>query len=143
MLSVTVFPGTIEIVCSECGDETFVRREPVYEGFKKTGDRIVCASCGHEYESEEVVPYKEKKSFDIFSESDRPEKSGLFSADTEVQNCRHCSYYVKNPFMEKCGLHKKLVEATDVCDSFDRKEEEEKAEEKAEGGKLKPEEESS
>jgi len=116
---------SIEIICSECGEDTFVKHEPVYEGFKKTGDRIVCVACGYEYASEEVVPYKEKKLIQVFSESDRPNKSDLFSDDAEVRNCRRCGHYVLNPFVQRCGLHHKLVEATDTCDKFERKEEEE------------------
>ena len=51
----------VEIICSECGADALIRREPVYEGFKKVGEELSCPACGHKYDSEEDVPFKEKK----------------------------------------------------------------------------------
>ena len=39
---------SLEIVCSKCGADTLLKREPVYEGFKKVGEKLTCASCGHQ-----------------------------------------------------------------------------------------------
>jgi hypothetical protein len=106
------------IVCSECGEDTFVRREPIYEGFKKTGERIVCVSCGHEFSSEAEVPYKEKSGPKIFSDADRSKKVEIFKGDEKGHNCRHCDHYTVNPFIQRCGLHGREVQATDICDDF-------------------------
>jgi hypothetical protein len=116
----------LEITCTECGVETLVRKEPVYDGFKKVGEKVFCASCGHEFSDENNVPYMEKKpALSIFDDSDKPKKLDIFKDEERVQNCRHCEYYLVNPFVQRCSLHEKEVDATDVCFDFKLKEQEE------------------
>jgi hypothetical protein len=109
------------IVCSACGADTFIRREPVYEGFRKTGERLLCVSCGHEYASDADVPYKTTDKPQVFTDADRSKVFRLFSSDEKGRNCRHCRHYVVNPFVQRCGLHQVEVQATDLCDDFSAK----------------------
>lgn len=115
--------GNVAILCSACGEDTFVRREPVYEGFRKTGERILCVSCGHEFADAESVPYKRTDKPRVFSEEDLPAKPDIFKSDEKGRNCRHCRHYVVNPFIQRCGLHHQEVHATDLCDRFSALEE--------------------
>ena len=110
----------VEIVCSACAADTFLRREPEYEGFKKVGEKLSCASCGHGFACEEDVPFKEKRVPKIFSDEDKPKKVELFASDEKGRNCRHCRHYVVNPFIQRCGKHHREVQATNVCDDFER-----------------------
>jgi len=121
---------SVEIICAACGADTLIRREPVYEGFKKTGQKLSCAACGHEYASEEDVPFKGRSTSSIFGEEDRPRRPEVFAEEDRSRrpevfaaaergrNCRHCRHYLLNPFTQRCGLHQKEVRATDVCDDF-------------------------
>jgi hypothetical protein len=109
---------SLEITCSACGAETLVRREPVYDGFKKVGEAFLCAACGHRYASEADVPFKTERKPAVFTDEDRPEKVTVFHADEKGRTCRHCRHYVKNPFAQRCGLHQRPVDATDFCDDF-------------------------
>ena len=113
---------TLEIVCTACGAETLVRREPVYEGFKKTGEQFVCVDCGHAYASEDDVPFKERKSAKVFSDDDLSPAVDVFDEDEKWKNCRYCIHYVVNPFTQRCSLHVKQVAATDLCEDFERQE---------------------
>ena len=70
---------SLEIICSHCGEDTIVRKEPVYDGFKKMGDKIFCSSCGFEFEDIGHVPYKKKTAPSIFGDDDRPKKINIFS----------------------------------------------------------------
>jgi len=106
--------GPVEIVCSVCGADTFVRREPDYDGFVKKGEKFVCTSCGHRYASEAEVPFKQKKSIAIFGEDDKLKKVEIFKSDEIGRNCRRCKHYVVNPFTQRCGLHNRIVQATDL-----------------------------
>lgn len=119
----------LEITCPECGAETLVRKEPMYDGFKKTGERIFCTSCGHEFPDESSIPYKERKALCVFDESDKPKKLDIFDEEEKVRNCRHCEHYIVNPFVQRCALTQKEVEATDVCFDFKMKEDENPPEE--------------
>jgi rubredoxin len=112
----------VEIVCSKCGADTLVKREPVYEGFRKVGERWVCTACGHVYDREGEVPFKETAAVGIFTDEDRPRRIDVFEAGEKNRNCRHCRHYVVNPFTQRCGLHRRNVEATDLCDDFNRTE---------------------
>ena len=114
---------SLEIICTACGADSLVRKEPIYEGLKKTGEKVFCAACGHEYSSDQV-PYKEKaKAPQVFNDDDRPIKLDIFAEGDRQQNCRHCEHYVVNPFVQRCSLHDKEVDATDVCFDFNLKEE--------------------
>jgi hypothetical protein len=116
-------PGKpLEIVCSACGAEAFLRREPVYEGFRKTGERLSCSQCGHEYAGEQDVPFKARRAPSVFSEDDKPKTVDLFQSDEKGRNCRHCVHYVVNPFIQRCALCHREVQATDVCERFERRE---------------------
>ncbi len=113
------------IQCKACGRETFLRREPVYEDFRKVGETLHCASCGHEYASEAEVPYTSASRPKVFSDADRPTRPQLFAGDEKGKSCRHCRHYVTNPFVQRCGLHQMEVLATDCCPDFAAKGEDE------------------
>jgi hypothetical protein len=110
--------STIEIVCTACGSEALLRREPVYEGFRKTGETLRCAACGHVYATEAEVPFKAGSTVSVFSEADRPATVRIFHGGEGDRNCRHCAHYVVNPFTQRCGLHHREVQATDYCDDY-------------------------
>ena len=112
---------SLEIVCVSCGKQSLVRREPVYDGFKKVGEVFVCVSCGHRYEQEADVPFKEQRAARVFTEADRTKAVDVFAGDEKGRNCRHCVHYVVNPFVQRCGLHHRIVEATDCCGDFTRR----------------------
>ena len=112
-------PG-LEIICSACGADALLRREPVYEGFKKIGERLLCAACGQEFADEESVPFKGQKKIEVFTDADRPAVVEIFAEDEKGRNCRHCKHYVVNPFLQRCAIHHKEVAATDYCEQFER-----------------------
>lgn len=113
--------GSLEIICKQCGKDTLLRREAVYDGFKKTGERLLCASCGHAYGTEAEVPFKTARRASVFTEADRPRKVNVFGEEEKGHTCRHCKHYLVNPFTQRCGLHFKEVQATDCCDDFQAK----------------------
>jgi hypothetical protein len=117
---------SLEIVCVACGAETLVRREAVYDGFVKTGERYLCVSCGHAYPDRACVPFKKRVTAAIFTDADRSRKPDVFASD-EARNCRRCGHYVVNPFTQRCGLTWTIVQATDTCPKFEQAEEERKA----------------
>ena len=109
----------VEIICPHCGVETLLKRDPVYEGFKKTGEALSCAACGFVFPSESEVPFKARAvSPAIFTDADRSEKLNVFTGDENKSICRYCANYVVNPFMQFCSRHKKEVQATDSCPQF-------------------------
>lgn len=106
------------IQCPACHKESFLRREPVYEGFQKTGETLSCVSCGHRFASEKDVPFIKREKPKIFSDADRSARIEIFTSDEKGRNCRHCKHYVKNPFVQRCGLHQMEVAASDCCADF-------------------------
>ncbi|MCK5850019.1 MAG: hypothetical protein KAH23_03820 [Kiritimatiellae bacterium] len=112
---------SLEIVCTECGEDTFVRREPVYEGFKKVGETFICTSCGRKFNDIDSVPFKEKKISTILTDADKSPQIQIFDENERRKNCRYCEHYLANPFTQRCGLRDKPVEATDICFDFKTK----------------------
>jgi hypothetical protein len=109
------------IICPVCNEDTFVRREPIYEGFSKSGESITCVSCGHQFDNEDEIPFKDISAPSVFTAADRSNKIEVFRSDEKGRNCRHCRHYTVNPFIQRCGLHQMEVQATDLCEQFDVK----------------------
>lgn len=112
---------TGEIHCPGCNADTLLIREPVYEGFQKTGETLKCSSCGHAFEAEDDLPVVASKKVQVFTEADRVLGPEIFEDDEASCLCRYCNNYIVNPFRQWCSLHKKDVEATDTCEKFERK----------------------
>jgi hypothetical protein len=108
----------VEIVCSACSEEALLRREPVYDGFRKTGETLTCSTCGHVYADESTVPFKAARDPAVFTDADRSAEVSIFSSDETGRNCRHCAHYVVNPFTQRCSLHQREVQAMDCCARF-------------------------
>ena len=119
----------VEIICSACGVEALLIRAPEYDGFTKTGEVLTCSACGHEYPDEESVPYKQERKTDVFTDADRSRNVKVFEEDEAERLCRYCRNYVVTPFMQWCADRKKEVEATDTCERFAPKPDEEPGEE--------------
>jgi len=118
----TLVKINVEIICPECRKETFLRREPVYEGLKKVGEKLFCVSCGKPFKDESEVAFQQKAANKVFGEEDKPKQIKVFSdEEANVRNCRRCTHYVVNPFAQKCGLTGREVLATDQCWSFEEK----------------------
>jgi len=110
-------PAKVELRCPACGRDSWLRRAPIYDGFTKTGEALTCALCGHAFASEAEIPFKDNRP-KVFSEADRPRPVKVFREDEKGQMCRYCAEYVVNPFLQRCGLHKCEVQATDTCPHF-------------------------
>lgn len=110
-----------EFVCPACGRESLLVRRPRFDGFKKVGEQLTCASCGHEFASEAEVPFTHREAPKVFRDEDRPAAVKVFAEGEADRLCRYCAHYVVNPFMQWCGLHRREVEATDSCPSFEKK----------------------
>lgn len=111
--------NTVEIICNHCRADSLLKREPVYTGFTRTGEKLLCANCGHEYASEAEVRFKVRNDEpQIFTEADRSMRVEVFNEGENSQLCRYCANYIVNPFTQFCSLHKKEVQATDSCPQF-------------------------
>lgn len=117
---------SVEIVCSACGQESLLMRKPQYDGFKKVGEILSCAACGHIYASEAQVPYKTRHQPKVFTDADRSARVRVFEDGEAARLCRYCEHYVVNPFVQWCYRHKREVEATDSCEDFSPRGENEK-----------------
>ena len=113
--------SNVEILCGACGQESLLKRVPKFDGFKKVGESLTCASCGHEYADEAEVPFKQRRKPKVFDDSDMPRVVKVFDESEAERLCRHCQHYVVNPFVQRCSKHGKVVEATDTCRDFVKK----------------------
>ena len=117
---------SMEIHCTVCHAVTLVRAEPVYDGFKKTGEAYICTACGARYASAEETPFAHTASRPrVFTEADKPRMPSVFSDDERQRSCAWCKHFVVNPFSQRCGLSNKETLATDLCVRFEKKEQKE------------------
>jgi len=111
-------PAKVELHCPGCARDSWLVRKPQYDGFVKTGELLACALCGHHFASAADIPVKESSAPRVFSEADRPRPVKIFRDDEKGRMCRYCAEYVVNPFLQRCGLHRCEVQATDTCPHF-------------------------
>ena len=116
-------PAKVELRCPVCGRDSWLLRQPKYEGFTKTGEALLCALCRHEFASEAEIDFKDSRRPKVFSDADRPRPVKVFTEDEKGKTCRYCAEYVVNPFIQRCGLHRCEVQATDTCPHFRSREE--------------------
>jgi hypothetical protein len=115
---------SVEIICTNCGEDAFLQREAIYEGFSKTGEKWSCSACGFVFASEDDLPLKACAPEPvIFTEADRAKKVELFDKGENQNLCRYCAHYLINPFTQFCSRHKKEVQATDTCNAFEPRQE--------------------
>ena len=120
----------VEIHCAACGREALLMRKPKYDGFKKVGEELTCSACGHVYAAEQDVPFKGQKPVSLFTAADRSPDIKLFAAGENSRLCRYCVHYIVNPFRQWCARHGRDVEATDTCNLFAARPQDNKAEDK-------------
>jgi hypothetical protein len=119
--------SAVEIICSNCGADTLLKREAVYDGFTKIGEKRICSSCGFEYASEDEVPFKTRATEpQVFTDADRSAPIEVFDEGENSRLCRYCANYIINPFTQFCAHHKKEVAATDTCRQFKKAEQKKK-----------------
>jgi hypothetical protein len=114
-------PTTRQIHCPACGEDSLLKRTPTYDGFKKIGETLSCTACGHEYASEDDVPFKGPARPRVFDDADAPKVVRVFGDEEKGRFCRYCRHYVVNPFTQRCSRHSRAVESTDACNDFTRK----------------------
>lgn len=112
-----------KIDCPVCGEVSFLKRSPDYDGFRKIGEILSCVSCRHVFDDEKNVPFHSPAP----SPSRGPDAApsildAWFGTDAINRSCRHCKHYVVNPFIQRCALHQREVEATDDCEQFSKRE---------------------
>ena len=111
--------GKTAIRCGACGKESWLVRKAQYdEGFRKIGERLSCALCGHVFAGEDEVDFLGDGRPKVFSADELPHPAKVFEEGENAQMCRYCAEYVVNPFWQRCGLHRREVEATDTCGRF-------------------------
>ncbi len=111
-----------KIQCPACGDASFLKRSPTYDGFRKIGEILSCAACQHVFTDENNIPFGEPRTPAMFEPaSPAPDVAAVFGSDSVGHCCRHCEHYVVNPFIQRCALHQRTVEATDDCKDFSKR----------------------
>ena len=112
----------MEIRCSGCGEVALVRAEPVYEHFRRTGEVYVCTACGKRYATaEEMVLVGPPPKPQVFTDADREAALTMFDDDERQRCCGWCRHMILSPFGQRCGVTNRFTDATNLCESFEKK----------------------
>jgi len=115
-----------KILCPSCGRESVVKVQRTMEGWRLTGERLVCALCGDAVA--EVAPKDDDLSVaesgasglaalaDLLGEC--PGKPQIMPHDVEELFCRDCCHFLLHPFLSRCLLHDRPTEPMDDCADF-------------------------
>ena len=116
-----------KVLCPHCGEKTIAKEKKLLdENFSPVGVKFVCAFCGGELEMASAAyassPSKEQEAAERLSRLLGGEKAAKAAFVPEADDghfCLHCKNFVKHPFMNRCGLTMKEVQAIDSCEKFE------------------------
>ena len=123
-----------KIKCPHCGENSLLKEKKSFnDAFELCGCVLVCAFCGKEVKeqkSSEKAPGTQgkKSAADRLSQllgGEEVTKVSIAADADDKRFCCYCAHYIKHPFMNRCGLTLKEIEATDRCENFKKKEAEE------------------
>lgn len=111
--------------CPRCNEDSVVKTRKIMEGFRCTGEMLVCMFCGAEVPAtpdaappEPGKTAQERLSGLLGVTSDVPERL----EDTPGQGfCRDCRNYVRHPFLSRCDRHNRETEPMASCPDFQPK----------------------
>jgi len=120
-----------DIVCSECGKDTFVSKRSIMDGWTKKGEVFVCSACGAELGSAESADdgsswgssgggSKAAAAASLLG-VELEEKKELTATEEERRFCRDCANFVSHPFLSRCELRGTNVNPMDDCEEFEFK----------------------
>ena len=118
-----------EIICKHCGENSFLVKKTIMDGWTKLGEVLTCSSCSMEIEKisneEKSSENKEQKNLSLnklssFLGTEQEEKPTINMEEDEKYFCRDCKHYISHPFLNRCSLQQVEVNPMDDCPSFER-----------------------
>ena len=114
-----------KITCPHCGEKSFVREKRSFNDDLTRGEaQFFCALCGQQLIPEKEAPQASEKEtrLDRLSQllgGEKIRKVTLAPDEEDGHFCLHCTHFLTNPFVCRCGLTFKEIEATDSCSDFE------------------------
>ena len=118
-----------QIKCPHCGNETFLEKKVLMDGWTNLGEVLACNMCGEKIadidnEPKELLPEKNDNAKDLLSNFlgvEEIEHPTLTATKEEKKFCRDCKHYIAHPFLTRCNLFDKEVNPMDDCEKFEFK----------------------
>ena len=116
-------------LCPRCGKNSFLKKESVMDGWKKTGEVLKCAACGMTVEevggtdgsAPAAAPSPEKRASDALAAllggiDEVKTVSPLTGAERRF--CRDCRFRVASAFRMYCTKRERDVNPMDDCPDY-------------------------
>lgn len=124
-------PGEM-FVCRACGRESVAKTKKVMDGWRCTGEVVLCAFCqapvAPPEASESPVSPPDNASAAADAAALRrlaalldtePTPAPRLADTTRGPFCKDCGHFLRHPFYSRCLLHEKNVEPMEDCDDFE------------------------
>ena len=115
-----------KIVCPFCKETSIAKLKNQMDGFRKTGEVLVCMLCNAELAP--VTAQKDTASAQIDSKMQdlglllgaAPVATARLTAATDEKRfCKDCKHFLRHPFTDRCELDNHPVEAMGDCEKFE------------------------
>ena len=119
-------PGQ-QLKCPHCGEECFLVKKSLLDGWTKVGDILACSCCSAKIADLEDEKAKASEISSKFSSLEnllsekKTEGPKIESTEDEKHFCRDCIQFVAHPFLSRCELYRKNVNPMDDCAEFKKK----------------------
>ena len=113
-----------KIVCPFCKETSIAKLKNQMDGFRKTGEVLVCMLC-----NAELAPVTQKDTASAQIDSKMQDlglllgaapvaTARLTAATDEKRFCKDCRHFLAHPFVDRCDMDNHPVEAMDDCEHF-------------------------
>lgn len=113
--------------CSACGRDSIAKAQKTMDGWRCTGELIVCAFCkapvGQPKADATGAAAKAAAGAAALNRladllDAKPTAAPQFADTTKGRFCKDCRHFLRHPFYSRCLLHERPVEPMDDCDDF-------------------------
>ena len=98
------------------------------DGFRKVGEVLVCMLCGAELESVDASSSagaaqttNKLNDLSLLLGAVPSARARLTAADDEQRFCKDCAHFLPHPFVDRCELDNRPVEAMDDCPEYQKR----------------------
>ncbi|MBE6369325.1 MAG: hypothetical protein E7056_04085 [Lentisphaerae bacterium] len=113
-----------KLLCPHCKEQSMAKLRNKMDGFKKVGEELVCMLCNKvlaPYEPQASAPTtgnRLKALGELLGGGEQSAAIQLTAGADEKRFCKDCRHFMPHPFVDRCDLDNRPVEAMDDCGEF-------------------------
>ena len=108
-----------KITCPFCHEQSIAKKKTKFDGFTQLGEVLVCMLCNAELGPvESAATQSAAGKLAALLGAAPPAAARLAAAENEKRFCKDCRHFLPHPFVDRCELDNRPVEAMGDCEKY-------------------------